>query len=105
MIKRRIKLNFENYKYFIGKDLMKECNLSEKMFKNSMDKFECVYKLDINRYKLNLLVINSGYSFNLFELELFKILLNIIEDFFVFIFVKKFDDIDLREEVLKKNNS
>ncbi|MCT1763995.1 DUF6038 family protein [Staphylococcus epidermidis] len=28
---------------------MKECNLSEKMFKNSMDKLERVYKLDIKR--------------------------------------------------------
>ncbi|MCQ9933941.1 DUF6038 family protein, partial [Staphylococcus aureus] len=44
---------------------MKECNLSEKMFKNSMDKLERVYKLDINRYKSNPSATNSGYSFNL----------------------------------------
>lgn len=98
-------MNFENYKYFTGKDLMKECNLSEKMFKNSMDKLERVYKLDINRYKSNPSASNSGYSFNLFELELFKILLNTIEDFPVPTSAKKFDDIDLREEALKKNNS
>ncbi|HGH0799553.1 TPA: DUF6038 family protein, partial [Staphylococcus pseudintermedius] len=98
-------MNFENYKYFTGKDLMKECNLSEKMFKNSMDKLERVYKLDINRYKSNPSATNSGYSFNLFELELFKILLNTIEDFPVPTSAKKFDDIDLREEALKKNNS
>lgn len=84
---------------------MKECNLSEKMFKNSMDKLERVYKLDINRYKSNPSASNSGYSFNLFELELFKILLNTIEDFPVPTSAKKFDDIDLREEALKKNNS
>lgn len=30
---------------------MKECNLSEKMFKNSMDKIERVYKLDINSHQ------------------------------------------------------
>ena len=84
---------------------MKECNLSEKMFKNSMDKLERVYKLDINRYKSNPSATNSGYSFNLFELELFKILLNTIEDFPVPTSAKKFDDIDLREEALKKNNS
>ncbi|MGV3268473.1 DUF6038 family protein [Staphylococcus simulans] len=98
-------MNFENYKYFTGKDLMKECNLSEKMFKNSMDKLERVYKLDITRYKSNPSATNSGYSFNLFELELFKILLNTIEDFPVPTSTKKFDDIDLREEALKKNNS
>ncbi|HFD7513370.1 TPA: DUF6038 family protein, partial [Staphylococcus aureus] len=98
-------MNFENYKYFTGKDLMKECNLSEKMFKNSLDKLERVYKLDINRYKSNPSATNSGYSFNLFELELFKILLNTIEDFPVPTSAKKFDDIDLREEALKKNNS
>lgn len=84
---------------------MKECNLSEKMFKNSMDKLERVYKLDINRYKSNPSASNSGYSFNLFELELFKILLNTIEDFPVPTSAKKFDDTDLREEALKKNNS
>ncbi|MGW7809346.1 DUF6038 family protein [Staphylococcus xylosus] len=98
-------MNFENYKYFTGKDLMKECNLSEKMFKNSMDKLERVYKLDINRYKSNPSATRSSYSFNLFELELFKILLNTIEDFPVPTSAKKFDDIDLREEALKKNNS
>ncbi|MES3704976.1 DUF6038 family protein [Staphylococcus ureilyticus] len=98
-------MKFENYKYFTGKDLMKECNLSEKMFKNSMDKLERVYKLDITRYKSNPSATNSGYSFNLFELELFKILLNTIEDFPVPTSAKKFDDIDLREEALKKNNS
>ncbi len=105
MRKRRSILNFENYKYFTGKDLMKECNLSEKMFKNSMDKLERVYKLDITKYKSNPSATNSGYSFNLFELELFKILLNTIEDFPVPTSAKKFDDIDLREEALKKNNS
>ena len=84
---------------------MKECNLSEKMFKNSMNKLKRVYKLDINRYKSNPSATNSGYSFNLFELELFKILLNTIEDFPVPTSAKKFDDIDLREEALKKNNS
>lgn len=98
-------MNFENYKYFTGKDLMQECNLSEKMFKNSMNKLKRVYKLDINRYKSNPSATNSGYSFNLFELELFKILLNTIEDFPVPTSAKKFDDIDLREEALKKNNS
>ena len=71
------------------------------MFKNSMDKLERVYKLDINRYKSNPSATNSGYSFNLFELELFKILLNTIEDFPVPTSAKKFDDIDLREEALK----
>lgn len=60
---------------------MKECNLSEKMFKNNMDKLERVYKLDITRYKSNPSATRSSYSFNLFELELFKILLNTI-DFF-----------------------
>ena len=84
---------------------MQECNLSEKMFKNSMDKLERVYKLDINRYKSNPSATRSSYSFNLFELELFKILLNTIEDFPVPTSAKKFDDIDLREEALKKNNS
>ncbi|MFI3377603.1 DUF6038 family protein [Mammaliicoccus sciuri] len=79
--------------------------MSEKMFKNSMDKLERVYKLDITRYKSNPSASNSGYSFNLFELELFKILLNTIEDFPVPTSAKKFDDIDLREEALKKNNS
>lgn len=98
-------MNFENYKNFTGKDLMKECNSSEKMFKNSMDKLERVYKLDINRYKSNPSATRSSYSFNLFELELFKILLNTIEDFPVPTSAKKFDDIDLREEALKKNNS
>lgn len=98
-------MNFENYKYFTGKDLMKECNLSEKMFKNSMDKLKRVYNLDINRYKSNPSATRSSYSFNLFELELFKILLNTIEDFPIPTFAKKFDDIDLREEALKKNNS
>lgn len=102
MRKGRSILNFENYKYFTGKDLMKECNLSEKMFKNSMDKLERVYKLDITKYKSNPSATNSGYSFNLFELELFKILLNTIEDFPVPTSAKKFDDIDLREEALKK---
>lgn len=84
---------------------MKECNLSEKMFKNSMDKLKRVYNLDINRYKSNPSATRSSYSFNLFELELFKILLNTIEDFPIPTFAKKFDDIDLREEALKKNNS
>ncbi|MCH8652741.1 DUF6038 family protein, partial [Staphylococcus lugdunensis] len=79
--------------------------MSEKMFKNSMNKLKRVYKLDINRYKSNPSATNSGYSFNLFELELFKILLNTIEDFPVPTSAKKFDDIDLREEALKKNNS
>lgn len=74
-------MNFENYKNFTGKDLIQECNSSEKMFQNSMDKLERVYKLKINRYKSNPSATNSGYSFNLFELELFKILLNTI-DFF-----------------------
>lgn len=99
--KRGIKLNFENYKTYTGKDLMKECNLSEKMFKNRMDKLERVYKLKINRYKSNPSATNSSYSFNLFELELFKILLNTIEDFSVPTSAKNFDDIDLREEALK----
>lgn len=84
---------------------MKECNLSEKMFKNSMDKLERVYKLDINRYKSNPSATRSSYSFNLFELELFKILLNTIDFFPVPTSAKKFDDIDLRETALKNNNS
>jgi hypothetical protein len=98
-------LNFENYKYYTGKDLMKECNLSEKMFKNSMDKLERVYKLKINRYKSNPSATNSGYNFNLFEFELFKILLNTIDFFPVPTSAKKFDDIDLRKSALKNNNS
>ncbi|PTE82705.1 DUF6038 family protein [Staphylococcus equorum] len=98
-------MNFENYKYFTGKDLMNECNLSEKMFKNSMDKLERVYKLDINRYKSNPSATRSSYSFNLFELELFKILLNTIDFFPVPTSAKKFDDEDLRAAALKNNNS
>ncbi|MCQ9923268.1 DUF6038 family protein, partial [Staphylococcus aureus] len=40
---------------------MKECNLSEKMFKNGMDKIERVYKLDITRYKSNPSATRSSY--------------------------------------------
>src|SRR5699024_3004915 len=64
-----------------------------------------VYKLDISRYKSNPSTTRSSYSFNLFELELFKILLNTIDFFPVPTSAKKFDDIDLRESALKNNNS
>ena len=74
-------MNFENYKYFTGKDLMQECNLSEKCLRIVWISLNEVYKLDINRYKSNPSATRSSYSFNLFELELFKILLNTIEDF------------------------
>lgn len=74
-------MKFSNYQYFTGKDVIKDCKLTEKTFKTKMEKIARVYKLDVNKYKTNPLESNSGYRFNLYEFELFKVLISCIDSY------------------------
>lgn len=70
-----------NYNVFTGKDLMKSCNLTEKVFTNKLNKLNRVYKLDFSKYKENPDETNSNYIFNSLEFEILKVLFNTIDTF------------------------
>lgn len=72
---------FLNNQYFTGKDIIHDCKLTEKTFKTKMEKIARAYNLNISKYKSNPLESNSGYRFNLFEFELFKVLISCIDSY------------------------
>lgn len=92
-----------NYNVFTGKDLMKSCNLTEKVFTNKLNKLNRVYKLDFSKYKENPDETNSNYIFNSLEFEILKVLFNTIDTFPFHTTEKKFDDDNLRKIAMEND--